>query len=150
MKQQMISVLIVGTLLAGPLTVCAAGQSVDELKERATQARSKGTDVVVRVRKGAMILVGPKAFPDKFSRNESLGGKIKEMREKDFTLISGKSGQDEFAMVISYDDVLSIRHRSAFEKVLRGVGRFSLGVAGGAIVIPVYGILALLAREPEC
>jgi hypothetical protein len=169
MKQKVVSILIAMSLLAGPAAICAAGQepksvdeimivraasepgkSIDEIKERAAQAQTKGTSVVIKVRKGAKVFIGANRFRDQFAQSASLTGKIKQMREEDFTLTSGKPGKDEFAMVVSYADVLSIRHPSAFEKALKGVGRFSFGVAGGALVLPIYGILALLGKEPEC
>ena len=153
MKQKVNSLLIMMALLATPLTAGAAGQktmTVDEVKARAAEAQTKGKEVVVKVRPGAKILVGSKAFPFEFIRSASLSGRVKELRENDFTFSSTSAGTGEVTAVISYTDVLGIKHPSGFAKALKSVGKYSLlGMAIPAI-LPLYGVLALMGRLPRC
>jgi hypothetical protein len=154
MKQKIIPLFIMMALLAAPLTVGAAGKNtltVDEVKARAVEAQAKRREVVVKLRPGTKILVGDKAFPFEFLRSASLSGRIKEMRENDFTLSSASPRTGEVTAVISYADVSSIkRPPSGFEKVLKNVGKYSLRGAAGFAILPLYGILALSGRLPRC
>lgn len=152
MKQKVVSLLIVWALMAAAFTADVTGQSrgtTEEVKIRAAEYQSKGKEVVVRVRAGAKILVGKKEFPFAFSENANLSGRVKELRDKDFVLAE-KGGHTEITAVISYDDVLNIKHLSGFEKTFKGVGRISLGLIAIPVVLPLYGIMAMLGRLPEC
>ncbi len=153
MKQKINSLLIIMVLLAAPLTVGAAGQNaltIDEARARAVESQTKKKEVVVKVRPGTKILVGDKAFPFEFIRSASLSGRVKEIREKDFTFSSTSAKTGELIAVISYADVLSIKRISGFEKALKNVGKYSLRVLEIPAVLPLYGILALLGQLPEC
>jgi hypothetical protein len=153
MKQKVKSLLIIIALLAAPLRVGASGQtmiSVDEVKGRAAEAQNKGREVVVKVRPGTKILIGNKAFPFEFIRSASLSGRVKEMREKDFTFSSTSSRTGEVTAVISYADVLSIKHPSGFAKALKNVSKYSLMGMAIPAILPLYGVLALLGRLPKC
>jgi hypothetical protein len=152
MNQKVICVLILMVLLGSPFGVCI-GQTKDPLdatKERAAQAHTKKQEVVITVRNRARVLVGPKALPYVFHANVSLGGKITEIRDETFTLTSGQAGKDQVDTIISYDDVLIIKHLSGFGKAMKGAGRVFGGIGAGAVVLPVYGILALLGKLPDC
>src|SRR4051812_44994332 len=145
MKQKVIPLLIITALLTAPLTASAAGQNrprVDEVKTRAAEFQSKGKEVVVKLRAGTKILVGNKALSFEFIRSANLSGKVKEMRENDFTFSSSSSRTGEVTAVISYADVLSIKHPSGFEKALKNVGKYSMGGALIPVFLPLFGVLA--------
>ena len=153
MKQKVKSLLIIMALLASPLTAGAAGQAgmtVDEVKGRAAEAQAKGKEVVIKVRPGTTILVGNKAFPFEFIHSASLSGRVKEMRENDFTFSSTDSHTGEVTAVISYADVLSIKHPSGFAKALKNIGKYSLLGMAIPVILPLYGIMALIGQLPKC
>ena len=153
MKQKVIRLLIIMSLLTAPLTVSAAGQktiTVNEVKARAVEAQTKGREVVVKLRPGTRILIGDKAVPFEFIHISSLGGRVKEIREQDFTFSSTSARTGEVTAVIGYADVLSIKHPSAFIKALKKFGKYSLIVAEIPAFIPLYGLLALLGELPQC
>lgn len=153
MKRKVNTLLIIVALVTAPLTVGAAGQNaiiVDEVKARAAEAQTKGKEVVVKVRSGARILLGSKAFPFDFIRSTSLSGRVTEIREKDFTFSSTSARTGEVTAVINYADVLSIKHPSGFAKALKSVGKYSLLGAALPAILPLYGVLALMGRLPKC
>jgi hypothetical protein len=153
MKQKIITLVIIMTFLAAPLTVGAAGQNtlmVDEVKARAAEAQTKEREVIVKVRPGTKIFVGNKAFPFEFINSASLSGRVKEMREKDFTFSSVSNRTGEVTAVISYADVLSIKHLSGFEKTLKNISKNSLRGIELPVFLPLYSIMALLGRLPKC
>ena len=153
MKKRVSSLLIMIALLAAPLTIGAAGQNtikVDEVKARAAAAQTKGRKVVVKMRPGTKILIGAKAFPFEFIRSASLSGRVKEIREKDFTFSSTSAHTGEVTAVISYTDVLSIKHPSGFEKALKNIGKYSLIGMMLPTILPLYLVLGLLGRLPQC
>ena len=153
MKRNLILCLIAAILLATPSTASAAGKktpTTEEVKERAAEAQAKGKKVVVKLRAGTKILIGEKALPFEFTKDASLSGRVKEVRENDFTLSDTKDGKDEVTTVISYANVVSIKRPNAFVKTLKAIGEYSLlGVAGVAI-LPLYAIVALLNGGPTC
>jgi hypothetical protein len=153
MKRKVIQLLIIVALLAAPLTVGAAGQNtitVEEIKGRAAEAQAKRREVVAKLRPGTKILVGDKAFPFEFMRSANLSGRIKEMRENDFTLSSTSPRKGEVIAVISYADVLSIKHPSGFEKALKNVGKYA-GLGAAAVPLaPLFLIADLLGLIPKC
>lgn len=153
MKQKVNTLLLMMALFAAPLTVGAAGQktiTVDEVKTRVAEAQTKGKEVVVKLRPGTRILVGNKALSFEFIHRASLSGRIKEIRETDFTFSDTNARTGEVTAIISYSDVLSIKRPSGFEKALKSVGRFSLGVLAIPVVLPLYGLLALMGELPTC
>jgi hypothetical protein len=153
MKQQTITLLIIMALFTTSLRANAAGQDTvkfDEVKAHAAEFQAKGKEVVVKLRPGTRILVGPGASAFEFTHVASLSGKVKEMRENDFVFSGTSSRTGEVIAVISYADVLNIKHPSGFEKAFRKVGKYSLmGVLVPAI-LPLYTIMALLGRLPDC
>jgi hypothetical protein len=153
MKQKALPLIIVLSLLAAPLTINAAGQNtstVEAIKSRVGEALSNGKEVIVKVRPGAKILVGKKEFPFEFTDSARLSGKVTEWREKDFTFAESGSRKGEVTAVISYADVLSIKRLSGFDKILKNVGKVSLGIMAIPVILPLYGILAMLGQLPEC
>ena len=152
MRQKAIPALIMMAILAAPSSAATAGRgapTADEIKVRAAAARSEGREVVVKLRAGAKILIGEKELPFEFMRRASLSGKIKEVREKDFTLAQKDGRAGEITTVVSYDDVLSVKRPSGFKKALKNVGKYSLGGAAVPVVLPLYGVMALLGRLPD-
>ncbi|MFL6208151.1 MAG: hypothetical protein ACJ74W_04835 [Pyrinomonadaceae bacterium] len=153
MKQKVTSLLIIIALLAAPLTAIAAGrptQTVAETKARAAEAQAKAKEVVVKVRAGTKILVGKKEFPFEFLKSASLSGRVTELREQDFTFAQTGDHNSEVITAISYADVLSIKHESGFRKALKNVGKYSLGGVEIPVFLPLFGVLALLGRLPDC
>ena len=153
MKQKVIARLIVTALIASHLTTVAAGQTtatVDEIKTRAAEAQTKGKEVVVKIRAGAKVGVGKMGFPFEFLRSGSLRGRITELRAQDFIFTEKDDHKSEFTSILKYADVLSIKHESGFKRTLHSVGRYSLGVGAIPIFLPLYGVLAVLGRLPEC
>lgn len=153
MKRRTMSGLIVMALFAAPLTVGAARQKTltsDAVKVRAAEAQAKGREVVVKLRPGTKILIGKKEFPFEFLRSASLSGRVKELREKDFTFVETDTRTREITAVISYEDVLSVKHLSGFQKTLKNVGKYSLGGIELPAFLPLYTIMALLGRLPDC
>ena len=153
MKQKAIPLIIVLSLLVAPLTISAAGQNtrtVDAIKSRVGEALSNGKEVVVTVRPGAKVLVGKKEFPFEFASSASLSGKVIEWRENDFTFAETGGRNGQVTAVISYADVSRIKHLSGFDKILKNVGKVSLGVMAIPVVLPLYGIMAMLGRLPGC
>ena len=153
MKRKAILPLIMAALLTTPLTASASGkrtQTTEEVKARAAEAQAKGKKVVVKLRAGTKVLSGRKAEPFEFIESASLSGRVKEVRENDFTLSDTSDGKGEVTAVISYADVLSIKHPSGFEKALRAVGKYSLGGAAAVVILPLYGVLALMGQLPSC
>jgi hypothetical protein len=152
MKRRLISCLLAAAFLAAASPEGAAAQGgtkPEEVKARAAEAQSEGKVVVVKLRAGGRVLVGKKELPYEIRRGDSFGGRIREVREKDFTLVES-DGRTEIASVISYDDVLSVYHPSRFKKALKIVGRTSLGVSLMPVLLPLYGILALTGQLPSC
>ena len=153
MKQRVSSLLIIVALLAAPLARGVAGQNtikVNEVKARAAEAQTKGREVVVKIRPGTKILIGAKAFPFEFIRSASLSGRVTEIREKDFTFSSTSAHTGEVTAVISYTDVLSIKHPSGFEKAIKSIGKYSLIGMMIPTILPLYIVLGLLGRLPKC
>ncbi|HVG29943.1 MAG TPA: hypothetical protein VM864_09615 [Pyrinomonadaceae bacterium] len=153
MKHEVVSGLIAAALLLAPLAGSAAGQNVataEAVKARAAEAQARAREVVVKLRPGTKILVGEKELTFEFLKSASLGGRIKEMREKDFTLAQPNGRAGEVMAVIGYDDVLSVKHPSGFKKALKNVGRYSLGGVEPPVFLPLYGVMALLGRLPRC
>ena len=153
MKHGVITGLMAAAVLLATSAGSAAAQdtaAAEAVKARAADAQAKGREVVVKVRPGTKILVGEKELTFEFLKSASLAGRIKETREKDFTLAEPNGRAGEIMAVISYDDVLSVKHPSGFKKALRSVGRYSLGGAAVPVFLPLYGIMALLGRLPSC
>lgn len=152
MKLRLISCLIASALLSAAAPAGSAAQGdlkVEEMKARAAEAQAEGKTVVVKLREEAHVVVGGREVPYHIKRGESFDGKIKEAREKDFTLVES-DGRTEIAAVIGYNDVLSVEHPSRFKRALKGVGRTSLGGALLPVLLPLYGILALTGQLPSC
>lgn len=152
MKEKLISCLIAAALLVAvaPARAAAQGETKsEEVKARAARAQSEGKTVVVKLREGAHVLIGGRELSYNVKRGESFDGKIREAREKDFTLVES-DGRTEIAAVIGYDDVLSVEHPPRFKRALRGVGRVALGGALMPVLLPLYGILALTGQLPSC
>ncbi|MFL6228021.1 MAG: hypothetical protein ACJ741_04485 [Pyrinomonadaceae bacterium] len=152
MKRRLIACLVATAVLsaAAPAGVAAQGEpKVEEVKARAAKAQAEGKTVVVKLREGAKVFVGGKEVPYHFKRGESFDGRIREARDKDFTLVES-DGRTEIATVISYDDVLSVEHPPRFKRALKVVGRTSLGVTLLPVLLPLYGILALTGQLPSC
>lgn len=153
MKRKVNTILLMIALFVAPLVVSAEGQkteTVDKVKTRAAEALTKGKEVVVKLRPGTKILVGKKDLPFEFIRSASLSGRIKELRDKDFTFSDSSDRMGDVTTVISYTDVVSIKRPSGFEKALKSVGRYSLGVVAIPVVLPLYGLLALIGELPAC
>jgi hypothetical protein len=153
MKRKVILSLIVAALLMTPSAAGAAGKTTpttEELKARAAEARAKGKKVVVKLRAGTKVLVGDKAWPFEFIRSASVSGRVKEVRENDFTLSDTSAATGEVTTVISYPDVLGIKHPSEFLKTLKAVGKYSLLGPAAVAFMPVYIIAALLGHVPSC
>ena len=153
MKLKVTPLLIMTALLMTPLTAGAAGKktpTIEEVKERAAKARAKGKEVVVKLRAGTKILVGEKALPFEFTKDARLSGRVKEVRENDFTLSDTKDGKGEVTTVISYASVVSITRPNAFVKTLKAIGEYSLLGAVGVAILPLYAIVALLNGGPTC
>src|SRR5690349_5954540 len=124
MKQKTINLLIIMAVFATTLSANAAAQNTvkfDEVKARASEFQAQGKEVIVKLRPGTRILVGPRASAFEFTHVANLSGKVKEMRENDFVFSGTSSGRGEVIAVISYADVLSIKHPSGFEKAFRKV-----------------------------
>ena len=153
MRQKVTPLLIMMALLMTPLTAGAAGKrtpTTEEVKARAAEAQAKGKKVVVKLRAGTKVLVGDKAWPFEFIRSESLSGRVKEVRENDFTLSDTSDDTGEVTTVISYADVLGIKRPSAFAETLKAIGKYSLLGSLGLAFMPVYAVLALMGRVPNC
>ena len=151
MKPKAIPLLII-VLLAAPLTAVARGDNnlaVHQIKARTADAQTRKREVVVKLRPGTKILIGKKAYPFELIRGANLSGRVKEMREQDFTFSGTSARTGEVTAVIRYDDVLGITHSSGFKKVLKKVGEYSLGAAAMAIILPVYSLAALLGHPIE-
>jgi hypothetical protein len=95
-----------------------------------------------------------------FKEEVTLSGRVGEVREKGFTFepddkddVAFLKGKGLVAAVL-YDDVASVRYPSKvkkfFKDVGKGVGIGAMGVGAFFVVMPVYGVLALLGELPSC
>ncbi|HMF58189.1 MAG TPA: hypothetical protein VK619_17735 [Pyrinomonadaceae bacterium] len=154
MKQKMALLLIIVTLLCAPLPVNAAGNqkalTVDEVKARTVEAQASRREIIVRLRPGAKIFVGSKAFPYEIANGANLSGRVKAVGENDFTLSSASSRTGEVTAVINYADVLGVKHQSGVAKLFKNIGRYSLLSAASVVIIPLFAIETLLGVAPKC
>ncbi|MFL6256609.1 MAG: hypothetical protein ACJ74T_16510 [Pyrinomonadaceae bacterium] len=95
-----------------------------------------------------------------FKEEVTLTGRVGEVREKGFTFepddkdyVAFLKGKGMVAAVL-YDDVASVRYPSKvkkfFKDVGKGVGIGAMGVGAFFVVMPIYGVLALLGELPSC
>lgn len=110
-----------------------------EVVARVNDARAKNRRVTIKFKNGA-----------------SVTGRVVEVRERGFTFqpdgYEGRrvlSEQQAFAAVL-YEKIAAVEHPSKVKRFLKQVG-LGFAMAGGAIIIlPVYGVAALLGQLPSC
>jgi hypothetical protein len=95
-----------------------------------------------------------------FKQEVTLTGRVGEVREKGFTFepddkddVAFLKGKGMVAAVL-YDDVASVHDHSKVKKFFKdlgkGAGIGAMGAGAFFIVMPVYGVLALLGELPSC
>ena len=149
-KSILVCLAALALLAAAPRAALAKG-------DRGGQPRE---EVVARVRKAQAerrrVRVTFKKEFGWFKEEVTLTGRVGEARERGFTFepddrddVAFLKGQGLVAAVL-YDDVASVRYPSKMKKFLRGVGIGVLGAGAFFIVMPAYGVLALLGELPSC
>jgi hypothetical protein len=132
---------------------------------RAAQAKGDGDvqpreEIVARVKKAQAerrrVRVRFKKEFAWFKEEVTLAGRVGEVREKGFTFepddkdsVAFLKGKGMVAAVL-YDDVASVRYPSKVKKFFKGVGIGVMGAGAFFVVMPVYGVLALLGELPSC
>ena len=92
----------------------------------------------------------------KFKNRVMLVGRVGELREKGFTF--EPDSKDDAAVLkgmnmvaaVLYEDVASVQYPSKMRKFFKGVRTGFIGVGAGFILLPTYGVLALLGDLPAC
>lgn len=126
------------------------GQTREEVVARVKKAQAERRRVRVTLRKEFSW----------FKEEVTLTGRVGEVREKGFTFepddkddVAFLKGKGMVAAVL-YDDVTSVQYRSKvkefFKDLGKGVGVGAMGVGAFFVVMPVYGVQALLGDLPSC
>lgn len=111
----------------------------EEIVARLKKARAENRRVIIHFREGYDVT-----------------GRVGELRERGFTLEpDGKDSTEllkgtDMTVGILYEDVDGVKHPSKMRKFLKGVRMGALSASAFVIVLPVYGVLALLGDLPEC
>jgi hypothetical protein len=145
MRKTILSCIVSLALLsaASPAAALAQGAASDARREevlaRLNDARTKNRRVTIKFKNGA-----------------SVTGRIGEVRERGFTFqpdgYDGEktlSEQNAFAAVL-YENIAAVEHPSKVKGFLKKVG-YGFVLGGAAIIIlPVYGVVAMLGQLPSC
>lgn len=117
------------------------------------QVTLPGTEVVARLQ-GAR--TKNRRVEVTFKNKVTLTGRIGELRERGFTFepdnagdADALKGMDMVAAVL-YEDVASVRHPSKMRKFFKGLRTGVVGAGAFFVVMPVYGVQALLGDLPQC
>jgi hypothetical protein len=92
----------------------------------------------------------------KLKNGMNLLGRVGEIREKGFTFepdnkadADALKGMNMVAAVL-YEDVASVQYPSKVRKFFKGLRMGAVGVGAFFIVMPIYGVQALLGNLPDC
>jgi hypothetical protein len=150
MRKTILSCLAALTLLsAAPRAARAKGagdeQSREEVVARVQKAHAEKRSVRVTLRKELFW----------FKEEVTVTGRVGEAHEKGFVFVP--DNKDDAAAwkatgrgAFSYEDVVSVRYPSKVKKFFKGVGIGAAGAGAFVVVMPVYGVLALLGELPPC
>lgn len=92
----------------------------------------------------------------KFKNKVTLTGRVGELRERGFTFEPDNAGDADalkgmgMVAAVLYEDVASVRHPSKIRKFFNGLRTGVIGAGAFFIVMPVYGVQALLGDLPKC
>lgn len=148
-KSILVCLTALALLSAAPPAALANGagdvQGREEVLARVKKAQAERRSVRVRFRKEFSW------FKEEFT----VTGKVGETRENVFVFVPDDknsaaawkaTGED----VVRYEDVVSVRYPSKVKKFFKGVGIGAMGAGAVFVVMPVYGVLALLGELPSC
>ena len=92
----------------------------------------------------------------KFNNKVKLVGRVGELREKGFTFEpDNKADADalkgmHMVAAVLYEDVDAVQYPSKMKKFFKGVRTGFVGAGAFFVVMPVYGVQALLGNLPDC
>jgi hypothetical protein len=92
----------------------------------------------------------------KFKNRVTLVGRVGELREKGFTFEpDNKADADalkgmHMVAAVLYEDVASVQYPSKMRKFFKGVRTGFIGAGAFFVVMPIYGVQALLGDLPSC
>lgn len=97
-----------------------------------------------------------------FKEGYDVTGRVGELRERGFTFEpDSKDDADilkgaailkgtEMVVGILYEDVAGVQHPSKVRKFFKGLRTGAIGVGAFFVIMPVYGVQALLGNLPDC
>ena len=148
-KSILVCLAALALLSAAPRAALAKGagdvQGREEVVARVKKAQAERRSVRVRFRKEFSW----------FKEEYTVTGKVGEVRENVFIFVPDDkdsaaawkvTGKD----AVRYEDVVSVRYPSKVKKFFRGVGLGAAGAGAFFVVMPMYGVLALLGELPSC
>jgi hypothetical protein len=90
----------------------------------------------------------------KFKNTVTLTGRVGEVRERGFTFEADNRDDADvlkgMVAAVLYDDVASVHYPSKLKKFFRGVRTGLVGTGAFFVVMPIYGVQALLGDLPSC
>ena len=92
----------------------------------------------------------------KFKNGVYVTGRVGETRERGFTFEPDSRDEADvlkgmgMVAAVLYEDVAAVERPSKLKKFFRGVRMAFIGAGAFFIVMPVYGVQALLGDLPEC
>ncbi|HEX8147199.1 MAG TPA: hypothetical protein VF591_08475 [Pyrinomonadaceae bacterium] len=148
MKKSILAGLAALALLsAAPRAALAGdGQRGDEVVARVKKAHAEGRRVRVKFKKEVFW----------FKEEITVTGRVGEVRERGFTFEPDDKGDAAFlkgkglVAAVRYEDVASVHYPSKMKKFFKGVGIGAMGVGAFFVIMPTYGVLALLGELPSC
>jgi hypothetical protein len=148
-KSILVCLAALALMLAAPAAALARGTGDEQPRE----------EVVARVKKALAnkrsVRVTFKKEASWFKQEYTVTGKVGEVREDVFLFVPDDkadaaalkaTGMDS----VRYEDIASVHYPSKIKKFFKGVGIGAMGAGAFFIVMPVYGIEALLGQLPEC
>jgi hypothetical protein len=130
-------------LSAVPSAALAKGDKDERRREevvaRLKKARAENRRVIISLRKGY-----------------GLTGRVGEIRERGFTFEPDNKDDAELlkgagmVAAIFYEDVTGVRHPSKMREFFKGVRTGLVGTGAFFVVMPIYGVQALLGNLPGC
>jgi hypothetical protein len=149
MRRSILTCLAALALLPAVAPSAALAQGGEEGK----QAKLPDTGVVARLKRAR---AENRRVEVKFKNTVALTGRVGEVRERGFTFepdnredADALKGMGMVAAVL-YEDVASVRYPSKLRKFFQGVRTGLVGTGAFFVVMPLYGVKALLGDLPSC
>ena len=140
------------------ILACLATLALLSAAPHAAYAKSIGDeppreDVVARLKKAQ---TEHRRVEIKLSNKVRLVGRVGELREQGFTF--EPDNKDDAAVLkgmnmvaaVLYENVASVQYPSKMKRFFKGVRTGFIGAGAFFVVMPVYGVQALLGNLPDC